>query len=294
MDISDIVLQSYLDAFETGELSDSQKQGVITLVPKQGKNLTDLKSWRPISVLNTDYKILAKVLATRLKMALPEIINSDQIGYMQGRFCGENVRLISDIIDYCSFNKKPGLILLADFEKAFNTVNLSFMKFCLKKYGFGKNFQKWISTLYKNIVSCVTNNGHQSQYFKLTRGIRQGCPLSALLFLLIAEVIANNLRTCDNVSGIKVNNSEIKLCQFPDDMTLLMSDMQSLQKALVLFEEFYQYAGLKLNKNKTEAIIIYNGGNLKKDTNYGIKWLNESFSTLGITFFLNSSKTILA
>ena len=111
---------------------------------------------------------------------------------MQGRFSGENIRLISDIIDFCSFNKKPGIILLADFEKAFDTVSLGFLKKCVLKYGFEQNFQRWIFILYNNIVSCVTNNGYQSQYFKLMRGIRQGCPLSALLFLLVAEVIANN------------------------------------------------------------------------------------------------------
>ena len=207
-DISDLLHQSYLHAFESGKLSASQKQGVITLVSKKGKNLTDLKSWRPISILNTDYKILAKVVATRIKKALPEINDTDQIGYMEGRFCGENIRLISDIIiDFCSFNKKPGLILLVDFEKAFDTVNLSFLKKSVTKYGFGKNFQKWISILYNNIVSCVTNNGYQSQYFQLTRGIGQGCPLSALLFLLIAEVIANTLRSCENVRGIKVKKN---------------------------------------------------------------------------------------
>ena len=88
-------------------------------------------------------------------------------------------------------------------------------------------------------MSCVTNNGYQSQYFQLTRGIRQGCPLSALLFLLIAEVIANTLRSCENVRGIKVKRTELKLCQFADDMTSCMSDMQSVEKALALFEEFY-------------------------------------------------------
>ena len=71
-----------------------------------------------------------------------------------------------------------------------------------------------------------------------------------------------------------------------------MSDMQSVEKVLVLFEEFYQYAGLKLNKSKTETIIIYNDGSLIKDTNLGIKWLSKSFSILGTTFFLNVSKII--
>ena len=102
---------------------------------------------------------MAKVLATRIKKALPEIIDSDLIGYMQGRFCGEKIRSISDIIDFCSFYKKSSLILLADFETAFDFVNLSFMKKCVSKYGFGKYFQKWISILYNNVVSCVTNNG---------------------------------------------------------------------------------------------------------------------------------------
>ena len=114
---------------------------MITLVPQKGKNLTDLKSWRPISILNTDYKIFAKILASRIKKALPEIIDTDQIGYMQGRFCGENIRLISDIIDFCSFSKKPGLILLVDFEKAFDTVNLSFLKKVSQNMVLGKIFK---------------------------------------------------------------------------------------------------------------------------------------------------------
>ena len=103
--------------------------------------------------------------------------------------------------------------------------------------------------------------------------------------MLIAEVIANTPRNCENVRGIKVNKTEVNLCQFADDMTLFMSDMQSVEKALVLFEEFYQCPGLKLNKSKTEAMIIYNDGSLRKDTKLGIKWLSESFSTLGTTFF---------
>ena len=143
-------------------------------------------------------------------------------------------------------------------------------------------------------MSCVINNGYQSQYFQLMRGIRQDCPLSALLFWFIAEVIANTLRSCENVRDIKVNKTELKLCQYADDMTLFMSHMCSVEKALVLFAEFYQYAGLKLNKSKTEAIImIYNDGSLMKDTNLGIKWLNESFSTLGTTFFLMPAKPFL-
>ena len=193
-DIGDWVYRSFLLAFEQGELCDSQKQGVITLIPKKDKDLTDLKSWRPLSILNSDYKIIAKVLSNRLKSVLSEIINPDQVGYMKDRLCGENTRLISDVIEYCRIKNLPSIILLADFEKAFDTVKWSFLSQTLRYYGFGENFRKWISILYKNSESCVTNNGFMSPYFKLSRGIRQGCPISALLFLLIAETVALVLR----------------------------------------------------------------------------------------------------
>ena len=188
--IGEYVYDSFIQAFDKGELSDSQRKGVINLIPKKDKDLTNLKSWRPLSILNTDYKIIAKVLSYRLKTGLMDIINPDQIGYMQNRYCGENVNLIADVIDYCKCKNVSCIIFLADFEKAFDTVKWSFIKKLLHKYGFGRNFQRWISVLYNQTESCVTNNGYLSPYFKLGRGIRQGCPVSALLFLLVAEVVA--------------------------------------------------------------------------------------------------------
>ena len=229
-DISKLVTKTFQDAFKKGQLCQSQRRGVICLIPKQGKDLTKLQSWRPLSILNTDYKIIAKVLAKRLKVALSQIINPDQIGYMQNRFSGENIRLISDIIDYCTLLKNPCLILLADFEKAFDKISWNFLHCCLKRFGFGSSFQKWISILYNNIE---------------------------------------------------------------DDMTLFLSDNQSILKALQSFEEFYKYAGLKLNKAKTEAIIVQNDGSMYEDTNLGISWIRNSFKTLGTYFTLNYKDTAI-
>ena len=211
---------------------------------------------------------------------------------MQKRFCGENTRLIADVIDYCKLTAKPCVVLLADFEKAFDTINWHFLSKALQFFGFGETFCNWIDILYNDIESCVMNNGYQSTFFKLSRGIRQGCPISALLFLLPAEVIACIIRNTAEIQGLVVSDKCIKLCQLADDMTLFLTDMNSVKGSLQLFEEFYRYAGLRLNKKKTEAIIIYNDGSLNSDESLGIKWINRPFKTLGTWFSLNYEEMV--
>ena len=164
---------------------------------------------------------------------------------MENRFCGENTRLISDIIDYTNLYKCSCIILLADFKKAFDSIPWNFLSSCLKSYGFGPNFQKWISTIYNHTESCVNNNGYYSKFLKLLQGIRQWCPLSALLFLLLAEVIASVICNSKQVKGISLNSINFNLCQLAHD-DLFLNSITTVKYALQLFKEFYSYAGLKL------------------------------------------------
>ena len=99
--------------------------------------------------------------------------------------------------------------------------------------------------LYNNIESCVTNNEKASQFFKLYRGIRQGCCLSALLFLLVVEVLAIDLRSNESIKGITINNIEYKICQLADDTTLFSQDEQSVKLAFHRLDLFGQCSGLK-------------------------------------------------
>ena len=120
-------------------------RGIITLLPKKDKNQLLLKNWRPISLLNTDYKILAKVLAFRLKRVLPSVIHEDQSGFISGRYMiGENIRLFIDVLHYFKVNDIPGLVLSIDFEKAFDKVEWEFLYFVMKKFGFEEKFIRWI------------------------------------------------------------------------------------------------------------------------------------------------------
>ena len=109
-------------------------------------------------------------------------------------------------------------------------VKWNFLKNVLNYYGFGYNFKKWI-TIYDS-ESCVANNGYTSSFFKLSRGIRQGCPISALFFLLVVEINAIVLRKNNRVSGLIVGQTEIKLCQLADDMTLFLSSVESVKIAI--------------------------------------------------------------
>ena len=159
-------------------------------------------------------------------------------------------------------------------------------------FNFGPNFIDWIKILYNKIFSVVTNNGYTSENICLERGIRQGDPISALLFLPVVEVLAIFIRENVNIKGIFIEQCEIKLCQLADDTTIFLQDNISLRVTLSIFEEFYRYAGLKLNLVKTEAIVVYNDGTLYEDKTVGITWTSKPFKTLGIWYSVDTAEML--
>ena len=166
--IRDLVYDSINNALQTGHLSIEQKRGIIKLIPKKDKDVTYLKNWRPISLLNTDYKLISHIFANRLQKILNKIIHTDQNGYVKGRFIGLNIRTILDIIEISQDENTSNLITFIDYEKAFDNIEWNFLKKALKAFGFNDTFIKWILTLYKDTSSCVINNGFTSPYFPLT------------------------------------------------------------------------------------------------------------------------------
>ena len=154
--IANLVFESYIYAFQVGSLSIEQRRSVITLIPKKDKIIKLLKNWRPISLLNVDFKILAKLFGLRIKKVLPSIISTDQVGYIEGRYIGQNIRLIKDIMN--KYEDEPAILAFLDFEKAFDSIEWEFLTDSLKAFNFGDTFINWVKLLYNNISACVTNN----------------------------------------------------------------------------------------------------------------------------------------
>ena len=280
-DISQYLMDSVNYAFCSGEISIDQKRGLITLIPKKDKDRIFLKNWRPIALLNTDYKIMAKALALRLKEVIENLVSSDQKGYIKGRYIGENIRTVADTIHYLKDKKMEALILLIDFEKAFDSISWDFMDKTLNKFNFGTEFRKWIKVLYCNSESAVLNNGYFTRFFKLERGVRQGCPLSAYLFLLVVELLACEIRCNTAINGIPLKNNELKISQMADDTTIFLNNSKSIPILLQLLEQFALCSGLNTNVEKTKAYSL--GINNLKKSSHGLQWEKGPIKFLGIT-----------
>ena len=155
IDIGIFVLRSLNYAYRTGQLSVTQKQGVITCLPKPNKNRHFLKNWRPISLLNVVYKLASTVIANRIKIVLDSLIHEDQKGFIAGRLIGENIKLIYDILFETKQQQIPGLILSIDFEKAFDTVSWKFIDKVLTYFNFGPSVKSWINMFRNDSESCT-------------------------------------------------------------------------------------------------------------------------------------------
>ena len=168
---------------------------MITLIEKIDEDKRFLKNWRPILLINIDAKIASKCLALRIRNILCNLFHSGQTAYVKGRYIGESVRLINDILEYIDSNDIEALLFSADFEKAFDSIDHCFLFSVLESFGCGLEFLKWVRVLFKNADSCVLNNGHSTGYFQLERGTRQAIPCQPACSFL-------HWRSCSFKSGL--------------------------------------------------------------------------------------------
>ena len=177
------------------EVSATQRKGAIVLLPRSGNEADKhlLTNWRPISLTCCDYKICASALAKRLQGVIQSIVSTAQTVYIKGRGLFQNLWLIEDVIYQSDILNIHGAIVALDFSKAFDSISKSYMITVPKTFNSPSDFVKWVEVLNADSKSCVSNYG---------QGVRQGCPLSALLFVLSIELLACKIRQSKLIRGI--------------------------------------------------------------------------------------------
>jgi exonuclease III len=265
-------------------LSPTQRRAVVTLLYKSG-DPTDIANYRPISVLCHDYKVLAKVFVQRLHKYTDILISKDQTG-VKGRYIGENLRQFIDCFNYLHLTKHPAIILLLDQAKAFDRVSWSLLHKILKHAGFPFAFRQWIHQLYACPTSSIKINNHLSDPFDLLGGVRQGCPLSPILFCLIMECLNKALLADKHIKGVPLpGNPAPGRCLsslYMDDTTLYLRDADDFNRVKPICQLYCLASNSLFNWTKSEG-ITFNMKTPPPDPLFPITWLKkgQAFKTLG-------------
>lgn len=268
--------------FDSGSLSLSQRRGVISLSFKKGDRL-DPRNWRPITLLNVDYKIASRAIAGRLLKVIHLVVDKDQTCGVPGRFIGENVALLRDVVDFASFSGTPVAVLSLDQEKAFDRVDWPFMRATLSTMGFGPSFISWVDLFYHRVQSSINVNGYLSPFFGLSRGVRQGCPLSPLLYVLVSEVLAVNIRCNPRISGLRLPDSTVlsPISQYADDTSLILTSDDSIEAVFETYALFERASGARLNQSKSKGLWL-GGWSGRSDPPVTLDWTSVKIKVLGV------------
>jgi len=255
-EISPTLLQAFSAMLKRGETSRWTNKGLIMLIPKSGDH-AKIGNWRPITLLGSLYKILAKTLARRLHDLFSNVIRPSQTGFVEGRSILDNTFLAQEAQEWVEESNQDLVLLLLDFEKAFDRIEWSFLFEALARLGFCPKWIRWVSSLYASALSSIKLNGVEGSTFPLDRSVRHGCPLSPYLFILATDVLGHMLDDPRfGVEGLTLpGGRKIRDQTFADDTALyLQGTRENMERAQRVLDIFCKASRTKVNWNKTVAI----------------------------------------
>lgn len=245
--------------FETGILNLDLNKTVIVLIPKI-PNPEKLEQFRLFSLCNFAYKIISKILTNRLKPLLPDLITAEQSAFVEGRKIQDNIPIVQEVLHKVRTREKKKrfqAVLKLDMQKAYDRIECDFLKECLTKMGFCGKWVQWIMQCVSTVSFSIRFNGDPTSYFKPTRGIRQGDPLSPYLFIIVANVLSYMMKeaiAAKSLKGIKLNRNCPTLSHllFADDSILFLNGkvLECQNPASILHQYCYASAqAINLNKS---------------------------------------------
>ena len=284
----DIYLE-FVNAVKESALPRGKNTSITTLFYKERGDIYLLTNYRPIALMNVDVKIITKLLSMRLQTVLPTIIHESQTAVF-GRQIGNSIHLVRDIIDYANASDEGAALLFIDQEKAFDRVSHKFLADVMKAFGFGDYFIHWIEILYSNAYTKINMNGFLTDPIPLKCGVRQGCPLSALLYVLVIEILALQLRANPNIVGFTIQGEKIISSHYADDAVIKITQNKCFKEVYKELKDYEQATGARVNYDKTVGLWV---GKWKSRTDdpfsdigsedtKKIKWTNKNVKYLGV------------
>ncbi|CAI5463491.1 unnamed protein product [Closterium sp. Yama58-4] len=268
--------------FETSaSLPAEIKEAVTILLHKKGDR-DQLNNYRPISLLNFTYKVLARVVAGRMKTVLHHVISPEQYGFLPGRRLSDAVALVADIIDAAKNGGEDWYLLLVDFQKAFDSLSRDFLFQVLRGMGFPPLFVKWVEGLHEGTSTKLLVNGWLGEGLEVVSGVTQGCPLAPYLFLCAVEPLAQEIERAK--LGLSKDEQRLNYLGYADDTTLVLQGKEQIVSAEKILDRFERVSGLATNKSK--SVVLPLGANLgaQDDSGGSFKWAgaDDAEKLLGI------------
>ena len=275
----------YVDFLNSAKLStfrSTKNTSVTALLYKEKGEVDDLKNYRPISLINVDMKILSKALTNRLKTVLPTIIHPTQTA-VAGRRIDHTVHMLRDLIQVANNENLDAAFIFLDQENAFDRVDHQFLFRTMKAFGVGDSFLDWVKRMYANATTRVKVNGYLTDRVPLLRGVRQGCPLSPLLYVFIIELLALQLRRNPDIVGFTVGGEKIVSLHYADDAIISITQNCCFKEVYKDLADYERATGARVNYGKTKGLWVgaWRG---RADSPLSLKWTSTNVETLGLYF----------
>lgn len=250
------LLNALMWFWETGHITRGCNATFVTLIPKVTDPLT-LKDFRPISLVGDYYKIIAKLLANRLRKVIGKLIGEEQNAFLQGRFILDGVLIANETVSFLQQVKEKSVIFKIDIEKAYGKLEWRFLMNSMSQMGFGNRWLNWINSALQSATLSILINGSPTNEFNMTRGVRQGDPLAPFLFLLAAEGLNQVCKEAldkDLVKGVQVGDNKVRLfhLKYADDTIIFTPwDKRNVKNIQLLLKCFEMASGLGVNMTKS-------------------------------------------
>lgn len=273
------LLKVYQDIERTAEALPSFSKGAMFLLYKKGDR-GKVENYRPLTLLNTDYKIYTKMISIRLGKVAGTLINKDQAGFVPGRSIYDQIKLAKLMVPFAEQSGENGVMVSLDQEKAYDRIDHDYLWRIMIEMGFPVKFVTTIQALYRHARTAVVVNGMMKHEFEVCRGVRQGDPMSCLLFDLAIEPLANRLRSNKKLNGYMIGGERLVVNMFADDTIVFLSSEDKIKHMIRTLDEYCLASTARFNLNKTNYIPI------------GERRFRESFEQSG-TMWDNGRDTVI-